>query len=126
MILCLGYYNRGNLGDDIFHIIFNNIFDKIGVNYLTICMDDCKEIPSEVNTIILGGGEILNSYFLLKLKKLCTDYNFSGKIIAYSCELPQGDIIPEVNLIDWFILRNKNDVIRLQNYFNTTKFIEYY
>jgi len=113
MILCTGFYCRSNLGDDIFQIIFNSIFTKLNLEYKLISLDDCKEIPSNTSTIILGGGEILNKYFLEKLQVLCEKSKFNGKIIAYSCELPQGDIIPEVNMIDRFILRNINDVSRL-------------
>ena len=125
MILCTGFYNRSNLGDDIFQIIFSSIFTKLKLKYNLFCLDDCKQIPSDTTTIILGGGEILNKYFLEKLQKLCEISKFTGKIIAYSCELPVGDIIKEVNMIDWFILRNINDVKRLKNHFNSEKFIEY-
>lgn len=125
MILCTGFYYRSNLGDDIFQIIFNFIFTKLNLEYKLICLDDCKEIPINTTTIILGGGEILNKYFLKKLQCLCEKSNFNGKIIAYSCELPIEDIIPEVNMIDWFILRNSNDVNRLKSHFNSDKFIEY-
>lgn len=125
MILCTGFYYRSNLGDDIFQIIFNSIFAKLNLEYKLFSLDDCKEIPNNTSSIILGGGEILNKYFLEKLQGLCEKSKFSGKIIAYSCELPVGNIIPEVNMIDWFILRNKNDTERLKAHFNTNKFIEY-
>lgn len=125
MILCTGFYYRSNLGDDIFQIIFNFIFTKLNLEHKLICLDDCKEIPINTTTIILGGGEILNKYFLEKLQCLCEKSNFNGKIIAYSCELPIEDIIPEVNIIDWFILRNINDVNRLKTHFNSDKFIKY-
>ena len=125
MILCTGFYYRSNLGDDIFQIIFNSIFLKLNLEYKLFSLDDCKEIPNNTTTIILGGGEILNKYFLEKLQGLCEKSKFNGKIIAYSCELPIGDIIQEVNIIDWFILRNKNDTERLKSHFNTEKFIEY-
>ena len=126
MILCTGFYCRSNLGDDIFHIIFNSIFTKLNQDFNLISLDDCKEIPTNTSTIVLGGGEILNKYFLEKLQNLCEKSKFNGKIIAYSCELPVGDIIPQINLIDWFVLRNKNDVDRLRNHFNSDTFVEYF
>jgi hypothetical protein len=125
MILCTGFYNRNNLGDDIFYIIFNSIFSKLDIKYHLIGLDDCDKIMPNITTIILGGGEILNKYFLYKLQKLIESSNFNGTIIAYSCELPIGEIIPEVNLIDRFILRNQNDVKRLKTHFNSDKYIEY-
>ena len=127
MIICTGFYNRSNLGDDIFSIIFDHILKTIGQPYNIISLDDINKLPANTSTIILGGGEILNKYFLTKLEKLCV--NFKGKIIAYSCELPAGDIISEVNLIDYFILRNKNDCVRLEKHFDSTndltKYIKY-
>ncbi len=128
MILCTGFYNRSNLGDDIFEIIFESILKKLNSEYIIKSLDDIQTISSDIDTIILGGGEILNSYFLQKLQKLCV--NFNGKIIAYSCELPKGNIINEINLIDYFIMRNPNDVIRLKQHFNLSNdkpnpYIEY-
>ena len=29
MILCTGFYHRDNMGDDIFYIMFKNIFDDM-------------------------------------------------------------------------------------------------
>lgn len=120
MIICTGFYNRSNLGDDIFQILFKKIFFNLKLDCKFISLDDLKTIDSNVEAIILGGGEILNKYFLSKLQKLLISHpDFKGKIIAYSCELPKGDIIDEVKLIDYFILRNPYDVIRLRNYFST-------
>ena len=127
MILCTGFYLRDNLGDDLFYYMFKNIFDDMKIKYLLSSLDDVKSIDNDIDLIILGGGEILNSYFLSKIEKLTK--NFNGKIIAYSCELPQGHIIKEVNLIDYFIIRNHNDYQRLLKHFNQEKenpFIEYY
>jgi len=127
MILCTGFYFRDNLGDDLFYYIFKNIFDDMKINYQISSLDDVKILDSNIDLIILGGGEILNSYFLSKIQKLTK--NFNGKIIAYSCELPQGQIIKEINLIDYFIIRNHNDYQRLLKHFNQEKenpFIEYY
>lgn len=128
MIICTGFYHRSNLGDEIFHYMFGHIFTKINKTFKIVSLDDLKNLPQEVTTIILGGGEILNKYFMSKLIKLCD--NFNGKIIAYSCELPIGDIIPEINLIDYFVVRNKNDYERLITYFKLSKqdkcpYIEY-
>ena len=105
MILCTGFYFRDNLGDDLFYCMFKNIFDDMKIDYQISSLDDIKSLDSNVDLIILGGGEILNSYFLSKIQKLTK--NFNGKIIAYSCELPQGQIIKEINLIDYF-LNTKN------------------
>ncbi len=126
MILCTGFYHRNNLGDDIFYLLFKKILEDIGIPFQIISLDDIKTIDPNVDTIILGGGEILNSYFLSKIEKLTI--NFKGKIIAYSCELPKGDIIKEVNLVDCFIVRNFNDYQRLLNHFKQdtiNPYIEY-
>lgn len=87
MILCTGFYHRNNLGDDIFYLLFKKILEDIGIPFQIISLDDIKTIDPNVDTIILGGGEILNNYFLSKIEKLTI--NFKGKIIAYSCELPK-------------------------------------
>jgi hypothetical protein len=129
MIICTGYYHRSNLGDDIFYYLFKSILNDIckNIKYKLVSLDDLKILPVDTQIIILGGGEILNSYFLQKLEKLCE--NFRGKIIAYSCELPQGDLIPQINIIDYFVVRNKNDQIKLSKHFNLNtdnKYIFYY
>jgi hypothetical protein len=128
MILCVGFYFRNNLGDDIFQSIFTKIFTQLNVPFQTINLDDCTQLPSNVSTIILGGGEILNEYFLGKLYQLCDQAHFNGKIIAYSCELPECDsldTIPKINMIDYFYMRNINDTTKLQKHFKSDTYVGY-
>ena len=79
-ILVLGFYNRGNLGDDCYHYMWSQIFrdryPEFHVNFESI--DDCDGIDADV--CILGGGSILNDYFIDKIHKAIDATNFKGPI----------------------------------------------
>jgi hypothetical protein len=85
-IFIFGYYGRGNLGDDFFIPSFTVLFAKIfGESPKTIENQECRRVefnsftlhflhPEEIlpksitpNLIIVGGGDVLNEYFMKPL-----------------------------------------------------------
>jgi hypothetical protein len=75
-ILVAGYFNRGNLGDDAFIHTWSNskiletfkeLFPKEDISIKFKSIDDIAE--EKADFLILGGGDIINDYFLRKIEK---------------------------------------------------------
>lgn len=63
----IGYYHNGNLGDDVFGWIYQNIIPNVKIiNSDAIPL----EVPTTVRAIIVGGGDLVNDYFMQQLKPL--------------------------------------------------------
>ena len=69
-VLVTGYFDRGNLGDDLFKSVWQFIFtkpmfiDKVAPTYVSA--DDLKVFHGNGPTfdvLLLAGGDILNYYF---------------------------------------------------------------
>lgn len=75
-VLVAGYFNRGNLGDDAFvYTLKKYIFDELhkeqvgDVDFINIDDLDSDQVK-KYNMIFLGPGDVMNSYFIEKLKEL--------------------------------------------------------
>lgn len=116
-ILVLGFYNRFNLGDDVFKYVLTNYFNKKwkNITHDFLCIDNLVEIPSDTSCVIVGGGDLINDYFFDKLKpflknKTCPWY-------AISIGIPYPDLINKgyLDSFDYIIHRNQDDKITLEN-----------
>lgn len=124
----IGYFDHGNLGDEqykeTFRFIFRNFLPKgfeENVKFL-----DCDSILEytfgDSDLIILGGGDILNNYFLEKINK-----KFKGKpnkILAISVGVPYISTVISTSLlqvIDFIFVRSKQDLGLLEEHFGVNK-----
>ena len=123
-IIIVGYYNHYNLGDEQYKETFEYMLDKYLTqkkNYIIQFIDcDALSTLSIVSTdiIIVGGGDILNFYFIDKLHAIF--YNKPNKIIAVSVGLPYSDILmhtDKLNIIDYIFIRTKRDIGLFSKYF---------
>lgn len=126
-IYVIGYFGHGNLGDEQYKITFNFIFNtflpKNDLNNYNINYLDCDTIKkhefNDTDIIILGGGDILNDYFLDKV--ILKFRNKPNKIIAVSVGIPYIDIIintNKLNIIDYIFVRTKQDLDLFKEYFH--------
>ena len=108
-ILHLGYFYKWNCGDDCFMNIFNhlhsltNSYNKYIIHY--------QDKGYNYKSIILGGGDVINPYFC---NNLLLDNN-NIKKIAYGVGIPYLDQLHLLDKFDKIILRNSNDLIKLNN-----------
>ena len=78
-IYVIGYYDHENLGDESYKLTFDYFFKNnlVNCNY-KLDFIDCDKLHNytfeETDIIILGGGDVLNNYFLDQLIK-----KFNGK-----------------------------------------------
>lgn len=124
-IFVIGYFGHANTGDQQYLITFNYIFktflinhEEYSINYL-----DCDHVKvtefKDTDIIILGGGDILNNYFLDQI--IAKFINRPNKILAVSVGLPYTDIIVntnKLNIIDYIFVRTNQDIDLFKRYFH--------
>ena len=108
-ILILGFYNRGNTGDEMYKISLRKILGNYDPSTIItfLCMDDCNRIPNGTDIVICGGGDIINPYFMEKAKVLLTD--FKGRTYALSVGIPYPDGTSYLYMFDHVFVRSKTD-----------------
>lgn len=119
----IGYYEHYNFGDDQYKISFTKLFaDYILCDY-TVDFYNCDKIHdyifSDDDIIIIGGGDVLNPYFLNKINKRFR--SAQNLIIAFSVGLPYTQILVEtdkLDIIDYIFLRTNQDIEIFKRYFN--------
>ena len=129
-IIIVGYYNHDNLGDEQYKETFEYMLDKylpLKRNY-NIQFVDCDLLSTipirDTDVILLGGGDILNYYFIDKIYDIF--HNKSNKIIAVSVGLPYSDILMhtnKLNIIDYIFIRTKKDIKLFSRYFMKDRII---
>lgn len=121
-ILVLGYYNAKNSGDDAFEVVFKELSknSEYKTKYITANPSQISCIPNYVSQIICGGGDILNPYFIDRIKQLLATLNGKIRVRALGVGLPFPSYIKETNLdmFDQIILRNRRDLQLFKNYKN--------
>jgi len=126
LIKVIGYYNHCNLGDEQYKLVISDIISNINntlkVNH-TLQFIDCDTIINhafdEHDFIVLGGGDVLNDYFLDKVISVFGKRR--NKIIALSVGLPFVSTLKDtnkLNIIDSIFLRTKQDMHLFQKYYN--------
>ena len=113
-ILVLGYYDHNNLGDDMFKDSFKKLLPKCDLTFVDI-MTLYEQINfEEYDRIICGGGDIINDYFLNKIKYISE--NFDKPIYACSVGIPYRDLIQRnyLQYYDHIFTRNKSYLLDIQ------------
>ena len=122
-ILISGYFDRGNLGDDLFKNVWQYLFKMPSLNQhnvLYISLDDLRTINlTEYDMIILAGGDILNYYFLVELRRIIKVNDFKGQLYAFSIGIPYNIVIVDglLHEFNFFICRSISDACALRRHF---------
>lgn len=111
--LVIGFYDRGNLGDEMFKEVFPHLLPGHSLTFR--CIDDIKldptasDLKNEYSAIILGGGDVINDYFLKKFSAFIAGY--TGMVLAVSVGYPFPSYDPACfRLFDHVFLRYKGDI----------------
>lgn len=102
-ILVLGWYNRNNMGDDCYTEGFSVLFD----NVTFACTDEITSIPQDVDIVICGGGDIINPFFMSKIRLLLR--SFSGPCYAVSVGIPFACDAKYLSIFDHVFVRSSVD-----------------
>jgi Polysaccharide pyruvyl transferase len=107
-ILVLGFYDRKNIGDEAYKLVIPSIansFDDIVFK----CIDDVgdTEVPESIDTVFLGGGDIINDYFMSKVSVYLK--NFTGRVYGVSVGIPYESCAYYLQIFDHVFVRSMND-----------------
>lgn len=132
-ILLYGYYFNCNFGDNIFEYIFSKILDNYNIDYIKCNPSSIYDIEGlDINLILIGGGEIINDYFLIPLFRFIKKKNYEKiPIIGISIGTNETENIYN-DFFDAAIFRNNISLVNNFNYFHLNdivfsinQFIEY-
>lgn len=120
-ILIFGYYNRQNWGDDVFEYVFKNhifkdtdkyelIFKNLDGLYANI------ELYQTIDAVVIGGGDVINSYFFDADKLAAFRLFFEKKPIYFvGVGLTYPNLVNVMDIGDYFFMRNKTDEKHTRN-----------
>ena len=134
LILVTGYFDRGNLGDDLFKEVWQHIFNKDRVtkalqtlqtshtfSIIFETVDDLEVTDigaiadNSLAVIIVAGGDVLNYYFLTQLQQFIRRVAFTGILCAFSVGIPYTIAIADglLDSFDFIGCRAKTDAMAL-------------
>lgn len=122
-ITVIGYYNHDNTGDEQYKMTFTKMIKDniLNTRYTLRFLDSdiIKDVEiKETDIVILGGGDILNDYFLDEINMKFK--NKSNKIIAVSVGLPYINVLiktEKLAIVDYIFLRTEQDMDVFSRYF---------
>jgi len=120
-LLVLGYYDRHNLGDEMYKITITNYLSRFNLKF--VCIDDIDTIKfKKYDGLVFGGGDVINDYFLQKLNKILPKFKNKVKI-SLSIGIPFRSLVTKINFehFDHVFIRNKEDLRLLQYIIGSTK-----
>ena len=104
-VLIVGFYDRSNLGDEAYKHAWARLFR--GVRYAVACVDDLVELPHDLDVLVVGGGDVVNPYFMDKIAKLAQD--FAGPRYALSVGIPYPADAGRLAFFDHSVVRSQAD-----------------
>lgn len=109
-ILILGYFFRNNLGDDLFHYCLDNYFKQIipNTNIIFANPDDIDSIP-KVSAVLIGGGDLINDYFMTKIRTLLEGSRCPVYGIGVGFPYPQLATKEYLNIFD--VIAHRTDIV---------------
>jgi hypothetical protein len=76
-VLVIGFYDRMNAGDESYKAVFAGLFRNAAALEF-VCVDDCDGIPASVDLVVVGGGDVVNGYFMRRVQKFKEAHVASG------------------------------------------------
>lgn len=119
-VLVVGYYNKGNLGDDAYQGIMGRFFPKDNLTF--VCANKVSTVnASDYDAVVVGGGDIINDYFNDHISPFLR--TFKGPKIAFSIGIPFPSCITEKYLghFDHVFTRNYEDLREIQKVLGSHK-----
>ena len=114
-ILHIGYFNEFNCGDDAFVKVFQYLQHKYYPHYNCHFTKNINNLTNKkmYNLITIGGGDIINEYFLDNIKK-------EDNVIAIGVGIPYESNIDMMHIFKSIYLRYSGDLNNVRNKLNNT------
>lgn len=103
--LLMGFYDRHNIGDDTYKIVIPRLFPNW--NILPISCDDAVTIDERIDVVLIGGGDLVNDYFMNKVQQLLKSY--TGRVYGISLGIPYSSCCHYLHMFDHVFVRSQND-----------------
>src|SRR5579871_4046125 len=119
----IGFYNRGNLGDETYKLAVPALLGP-RYNYVFICSDDIEVDRDKLNQadiLFIGPGDIINNYFFESIDPILS--SFKGPKIAFGVGIPFPSLIDKehFNMFDHVFIRNFEDLRKLQRIIGSSR-----
>jgi polysaccharide pyruvyl transferase WcaK-like protein len=130
-ILIYGYYGMKNFGDELFEIVLTNMLKNNNIKFYN--PNNLKIIPDDTDIILVGGGDVVNDYFMNNFTNLKINWEKKNNkhlisyILSFGISYPDNIIEGSqhyLDIFDYFITRNKSDYKLLSSRYGT-KYVEY-
>jgi hypothetical protein len=106
----MGFYDRQNIGDDTFKIVIPALLPSCDV--VCVSCDDVENsehITDEYDVVLIGGGDLVNDYFMQKMQQLLKTYN--GRIYGVSLGIPFSSCSHYLHIFDHVVVRSREDFL---------------
>ncbi len=125
-VFVVGYYNRENIGDDQYTMTIEHFLKQYFKEYNTtfVNCDDFHKIKLEKqDVVVVGGGDVLNDYFIDKISKALS--GSENVIIGLSCGIPYKNIVytKKLEIFNYIITRSKTDYDLLSTQIHENKLL---
>jgi hypothetical protein len=124
-VLVLGFYDRKNTGDDQYKLTIPAFFSH-RYHFDFVSIDDAvghaDARMQDYAFVICGGGDIINPYFMPKIKRVIARY--AGPTYAISVGIPYDADVHFLDAFDHVVVRGKRDLL-LANKFIGSKNVSY-
>jgi polysaccharide pyruvyl transferase WcaK-like protein len=101
----IGYFNKGNTGDECFRDVFRYLYEKHYPAAEIAFYAPDNRVPEGADLTVLGGGDVISTYFLSSLK--------ADNMIAVGVGIPYAEFEPELARFKKVFLRDKFDAAKL-------------
>ena len=131
-VLVVGYYNHCNLGDEQYKWSIRHIITHLPTyKPKTVEFVDCDKLADypvpENCVVLLGGGDVLNNYFLDKINQKFMNMQNRPNIIAFSVGIPynsiflQSENLKKLDIFDHIYLRTRQDIPLFSQFFDENR-----
>lgn len=126
-IQVVGYYNKHNTGDDCFKLVMDAIAHEYCPGSKLTFHNPYDIEYLDGDRVIVGGGDVINPYFIDRIKKIMPPPDFNMKLSMISVGTPYTDCIHDnyLHMMNHVWTRNRNDVEFLVSKASTTSSVKY-
>lgn len=114
-VLLVGYYfdnHQYNFGDMLFEEIFTTFLRNKDIEYHVLKNNNYSNVSADLDLILLGGGEVINAYFMIPLFKFIIINNlFHVRICGASIGYNSQYSTKQLDFLDECIYRNRLETI---------------
>jgi len=103
--LLIGFYDRNNIGDDTYKVVIPYLLPSCDIS--AVSCDDVVSIEESIDIVLIGGGDLVNDYFMNKVQLLLKSYK--GRVYGVSLGIPFISCCHYLHIFDHVFVRSQYD-----------------